>query len=230
MRWRSATAAGLSALPNGRDLTTSPASTESVSITYAVSPLRARGARRSGRVSCEAPRDDGAPVARDEDARQRRPSPPRNAVFARSPPLSAELGDDGHADEAVSAGRARRGVDQVVHLLAVAAPAAPVATRGRDRAPVELERELVGDADGPGAAADGEVAAGVDEARAAAASMLGDAVDGVALADAAEVEVRARLELDRRAVDDARLRRSAARPARRVAAVPSAGSSSKLRS
>ncbi len=57
------------------------------------------------------------------------------------------------------------------------------------------------DTDRPGAATDGDVAAGVDEAGAGDRKRLRDPVDRVSLPDAAEVEARARLELDRKAVD-----------------------------
>ena len=111
----------------------------------------------------------------------------------------------------VSGRRAGARVDQVVQLAAAAAPAAPVAARGGERAAGELERErAVGglDADRPAAAADGDVAAGVDEARAGEREQLGRAVGRVALADPAEVEADARLELDAGAVDATRRRRS----------------------
>ena len=87
----------------------------------------------------------------------------------------------------------------MVPFLAVPEPAAAVAAGGGDPASRQLERDLVGDADGPRAAADGEIAAGVDEAGADDGEELGDAVDGVALADPAEVEAGAGLQLDRRA-------------------------------
>ena len=84
-------------------------------------------------------------------------------------------------------------------LDAVAPPAAAVAARGGQSAAVELERDLaVGglDTDRPGAAVAGDVAARVDEAGPCADEHAGDAVDGVALSDPAEVEAVARLELD----------------------------------
>ena len=99
----------------------------------------------------------------------------------------------------------------MVPLLAVAEPAAAVAPGGGDAASRELERDLVGDADGPGAAADGEIAAGVDEAGPDDREELGDAVDCVALADPAEIEADAGLELDRRPRRSGRGRRSGPR-------------------
>ena len=88
----------------------------------------------------------------------------------------------------------------MVLLLPVAAPAPTVAARRRQAAPRELERDLVGHADRPRAAADGDISPGVDEARADDGEPLGDAVGGVALADPAEIEADARLQLDRRPV------------------------------
>ena len=104
--------------------------------------------------------------------------------------------DDGHAQQPGFGGAAGRGIDQVVALLAAAAPAPPVAAGRGDRAAGELERDRAVDADRPGAAADGEVAARVDQAGAVGGEQLDGAVDRVALGDPAEVEVRPRLELD----------------------------------
>ena len=79
-----------------------------------------------------------------------------------------------------------------------AEPAAPVASGGGDSATRQLERYLVGDSHGPRAAADGKIAAGIDETRADAREELRDTVDRVPFADPAEVEASARLQLDRR--------------------------------
>ena len=95
----------------------------------------------------------------------------------------------------------RARVDQMVELAAAALPAR--AGRGPEVAsppPRQLERQrAVGglDADGPAAAADGDVAAGVDEARTGDGEDLRGTFGRVALADAAEVEADAGVELDR---------------------------------
>ena len=98
--------------------------------------------------------------------------------------------DDRRPEDLGLRGQAGGRVDQMVELRAAAPPAPAVAARGRERAAGELERELRSvDRDGPQApAADGEVAAGVDEAGAGRGEDRDRPVDGVALRDPAEVE------------------------------------------
>ena len=191
---------------------------------------RARGSRRSG-LSCEASCEPDAAVGRDEHAGNAarlppRPLPARNSAFASTSASTASAPTTVTRSRSVSAGRPGRRVDQVVQLAAGAAPAPPVAAGRRERAVGELERDGAVDADRPGAAAHGDVAAGVDEARAGEREQLGRAVGGVALADPAEVEADAGLELDAGA---AHAHAAAARTAQNVPP-PSAGMSSNERS
>src|SRR5436190_5061619 len=76
-------------------------------------------------------------------------------------------------------------------LDAAAPPAAPIAAGRRDRGVCELERQRAVtdlDADGPCSSAGREVAARVHDAGAVRREEVGRAVDGVPLADSAEVE------------------------------------------
>ena len=115
-------------------------------------------------------------------------------------------------------------------LAPAAAPAPAVAAGGCERAAAELERhDPVGrlDADRPAPAAGRDVAARVDEAGPGRREELGGALGGVALADAAEVEADAGVELDAVAVDaDAAAGSSGGAGTRR----PSAATSSNERS
>ncbi len=149
--------------------------------------------------------------------------------MAATSAAAAESGDDGDPERCTRGGPPGRGVDQVVPLLAVPEPAAAVASGRGDSAACQLERDVVGDADGPRAAADGEIAAGVDEAGADDGEELRDAVDGVALADSSEVEAAARLELDPPSRRCERRRRSG-RAVRPGAAVASGATASNVRS
>ena len=89
----------------------------------------------------------------------------------------------------------------MVALLAAPPPAASVAARRRETTRRQLDRQVVRDPDRPGAAADGDVPAGIDEARARGGEDLARAVGGVPLRNAPEVEPGARLERDRRAAN-----------------------------
>ena len=146
--------------------------------------------------------------------------------------LHGVVGEDGDAKDVARCAAAGAGVDQVMPLLAAAYPAAAVAARRGERAALELERHdsLAGlDADGPRvSAANGDVAAGVDEARPGGGEDVGRALGGVALADPAEIELRAVFELDAAAVDRYSVRR---RPAATCAvSAPSGATSANVRS
>jgi len=87
----------------------------------------------------------------------------------------------------------------VVELLAAPRPVATVAAGGRYRTVAELEREraVAGvEPDRPPAAAGGDVAARVDQARPGLSEDPRGAIDGVALCDPSEIEVDPRAELD----------------------------------
>jgi hypothetical protein len=95
-------------------------------------------------------------------------------------------------------------VDEVMELPSASLPAASVAARRGERAARQLDRQRAGrglHGDGPGAVADGDVPAGVDEAWARDREHLRRTVRRVALADPAEVEPHAVVELDHPAVD-----------------------------
>ena len=133
-------------------------------------PTRTREEPEGGVVPHARPTcEDGAPSAVTTTC-GRSTSPPRKRVFAATSASAADAGDDGDAERRPDRGRPVAGSIRWCMLLAVAAPAPPVAARGRQAALRELERHVVGDADGPRAAADGEIAAGVDEAGPTAAS------------------------------------------------------------
>ena len=100
----------------------------------------------------------------------------------------------------VCAGRPVDGIDQVVLLDARAPPAPAVAAGGGETAVRQAERQGVVDGDRPrpfgGDAAHGDVPAGTDEGGSRQRKQLRDALGGEPLADAAEVELEAGLELD----------------------------------
>jgi len=129
-----------------------------------------------------------------------RSAPERKSAFAAISASTASEATTGDPQHVRVGGLAGLRVDQVVQLAVAAPPVAPVAARRCEPAVRELERQRV-DADGPAAVADGDVAAGVHEAGPGRCEQLGRALGGVALADAAEVEADARLELDARAVE-----------------------------
>ncbi len=112
--------------------------------------------------------------------------------------------DDGDAEEVGLRRLAGPRVDQVMQLAAAAPPAAPVAARRGERGTGELERQRAAgglDAHRPGAAARGDVAAGVDETRACEGEQLRRPFRRVALADPAEIDADAGIEHDPHAVD-----------------------------
>ncbi len=118
--------------------------------------------------------------------------------------LDRGRGDDRHAEEVGPGRPAGRRIDDVMALLAVAAPAAPVPAGGRERCVLERERDgsvARLDADAPPervrATDRRNVSARVHERRTGLGEDCRRAIDGVALADAAEIEVDARPERDR---------------------------------
>ena len=141
--------------------------------------------------------------------------------------LDRVRGDDGRAQQVACRRLARGWVDEVMKLSAAPLPGAPVATRGRQAAALELERQRAAAtaivqrrprrAMSPPALTRHGPAGGQDRR-----GLFG----GVALADAAEVEPDAAIELDQIPVDpDFAAARSAA-----AGAGPSSGSSAKVRS
>ena len=131
-------------------------------------------------------------------------SPARNSHLASTSASAASDADGGRAQEVRLGGRTGGRVDQVVQLAPGPPPAAPVAAGGRECSSGELDRHSAVDADRPGPAACRDVAARVDQAGPGSAEQLGRSVGRVALADPAEIEVDARLELDPRAVQPSR--------------------------
>ena len=65
-------------------------------------------------------------------------------------------GDDGDSDRRIRRWEAGCRVDQMMPGLPVADPAGAIAPGGGEAASRELERDLIGDADGPGATSNGE--------------------------------------------------------------------------
>src|SRR6266508_2237375 len=121
--------------------------------------------------------------------------------------LDGRLCPDRDAEEVALGRDSGGGIDEVVPLVALAPPAPSVPAGSGEGSVLKRERDrAVGrlDADGPGAgaraAADSEIAARVDETRADRGEERAGPVDCVSLADAAEIEADAGLELDRAGV------------------------------
>src|SRR5581483_9671813 len=161
-------------------------------------------ARTSGRGgSWDCSRQHRASVLGDEYGRELRlrrlMCTREEEILRRDLGVDRVAGDDREPDEIRFRRCTRAGIDQMVELAAVAPPHAPVAPGGGELAGAQLERQgTVGrlDPHGPAAAADGDVASRVDEARAADGEDLRGTLRRVALADAAEVEPDAVLEHD----------------------------------
>ena len=109
--------------------------------------------------------------------------------------------DDGRAEQVACGRLARGGIDEVMKLSAAPPPGSPVPSRGCQAAPLELERQFRRDGDRPPDVAQSDVAACVHEARAGGGQDRRSVFGGVALADAAEVEPDAAIELDAIPVD-----------------------------
>src|SRR5581483_7733151 len=174
---------------------------------------------------CERSREQGPAVLGDENSREiGRRCDGRSGQeedLRRDLGLDRVVGDDRDAEEIALGRLAGRGIDDVVQLAPVAAPAAAVAAGGGESAAAKLEghgpgRRLA--ADRPCAAAGGDVAAGVREAGTRCSEQLGGTFGRIALADSAEIEAHTGAELDSISVDvDVPAAAGCARGPRRVA-------------
>ncbi len=220
------TDAALTARPNGRDLRISPARTDSVRRTYAVSPLARAMSQKVGSDFTRAlPRVIVRPaavtrtagIASSSASRRAASEPDEEERLRRHLGVDGVVRDDRDPQQVARRRLAGGGIDDVVELAAAAPPAAAVASGRREcAASRELERERpVGrlDRDRPDAVPRRDVSAGVHEARPGGGEDLGGALARVALADPAEVDLRAAVQRDD-AVRD--LDPTRARPSRRL--------------